>query len=60
MNNFFIGCLLGFSLLVAACGGSSDKSTSDPCTEDPNLPKCLTNNEEEQPQEEEEPTSLEP
>ncbi len=60
MNKFFVVGLLWVSLFLAACGGSSDKSTSDPCTEDPNLPECLTNTEEEQPQQEEKPTSIEP
>ena len=54
MNKFLIGLLLGISFLVVACGKSSDKSTSDPCTEDPNLPECAQNEgEKKQPVEEE-------
>ena len=45
MNKFFLIGLLWASLFVVACGGSSDKSTSDPCTEDPNLPECKTEEE---------------
>ena len=60
MNKLFFAGLLWVSLLLVACGGSSDKSTSDPCTEDPNLPECLNNNEDDPPPEEEEPASVEP
>ena len=54
MNKFFVVGLLWVSLFLAACGGSSDKSTSDPCTEDPNLPECKTEEEGNTPEPEEE------
>ena len=40
MNKIFMGLLFGLALFIGACGGSSSDTTSDPCTEDPNLPEC--------------------
>jgi hypothetical protein len=55
MKKFIVGCLLMISFFVGACGSSSSNEAKDPCTDDPNLPECQQEGEEETtiPEEEE-------
>ncbi len=52
MCKLFLGWLLVLSLFIGACGSSSSGSdvADDPCTADPSLPECQTDNSEENQQ----------
>lgn len=61
MNKIFVGAMLIASIFIGACGSSSTSEAKDNCTDDPNLPECQQNEEEQQntEPEEQEPSVLE-
>ena len=61
MNKIFVGAMLVASIFIGACGSSSSSEAKDNCTDDPNLPECQQNEDDQQntEPEEQEPSVLE-